>query len=68
MWKLIFNTPISEADDMSLEAFKTEGQWLKDKREQLIKADKDGAKMMLINNPKREVTLNKPTVLIGRYN
>ena len=68
MWKLIFNTPISEADDMSLEAFKTEGQWLKDKREQLIKADKDGAKMMLINNPKREVTLNKPTVLVNRNN
>lgn len=68
MWKLIFNTPISEADDMSLEAFKTEGQWLKDKREQLIKADKDGLNMMLVNNPTRQVTLNKPTVLVSRNN
>lgn len=63
MWNLIFNTEIPESDDASLHLFKTEGQWLTDKREELIKADKAGAKRMLVNNPKRFLTLNRPTVL-----
>lgn len=68
MWRLIFNTPIPVEDDTSLEVFKTEGQWLKNKREELIKADKAGLNMMLVNNPTRQVTLNKPTVLVNRNN
>jgi hypothetical protein len=51
-------------DSFYLPAFKTEGEYLKAKRQELI--DKDKAKKdkkLLVNNPERELTLRGTTVL-----
>lgn len=69
MWSLFFgHTDSSDVDTTVLipliDSFKTEGDWLKVKRQEIIEKDKSGANRMLINNPNRPVTLNKPTVLV----
>lgn len=46
------------------DSFKVEGEWLKLKRQEIIDKDKNGANRMLINNPNRPLTLQKPTVLV----
>lgn len=50
-----------------IDKFRTESEWLKNKRQELIATDKNGANLMLINNPNRAITLRHPTVLIGGY-
>ena len=50
-----------------IDEFRKESDWLKNKRQELIATDKNGANLMLINNPNRAITLRHPTVLIGGY-
>lgn len=67
MRTLLFGTTDTDDTPISiplLDTFKTEGDWLKKKRQELITKDKAGAKVMLVNNPNRPVTLFKPTVLV----
>jgi hypothetical protein len=67
MFKLFFGDTILEDSVLQIpliEAFKVEGEWLKAKRAELIKKDKKAKKKkLLVNNPDRELTLYKPTVL-----
>lgn len=69
MWDLFFEHTTSDVDATVLipliDTFKTEGDWLKAKRKEIIEKDKYGDNRMLVNNPNRSVTLNKPTVLIN---
>lgn len=69
MWNLFFGYTTSDVDTTVLipliDSFKTEGYWLKAKRKEIIEKDKYGDNRMLVNNPNRSVTLNKPTVLIS---
>lgn len=50
-------------DNMYLDAFRIESQYLKDKRKQAIEKDALYHNKMLINNPNRDVTFRHPTVL-----
>lgn len=69
MWSLFFGHNESNDSDTTLQipltdSFKVEGDWLTKKREEIINKDKLGANRMLVNNPNRPVTLQKPTVLV----
>lgn len=67
MYTLIFGKDTTDDTPISIpivDSFKIEGDWLKKKRQEIIDKDKNGANRMLINNPNRSVTLNKPTVLV----
>jgi hypothetical protein len=67
MFRLFFGDIIMEDTTLQIplsDAFKVEGEWLKAKRAELIKKDKKAKnKKLLVNNPTRDLTLLKPTVL-----
>jgi hypothetical protein len=67
MFRLFFGDIIMEDTTMQIplsDTFKVEGEWLKAKRAELIENDsKSKSKKLLVNNPTRELTLLKPTVL-----
>lgn len=46
------------------DAFKVESEYLTKRRAELIAKDKVMGNKMLINNPTRDISLRKPTVLI----
>lgn len=55
---------VSRYSNLFYSDFKTESEYLKNKRKESIEKDAKGANMLLVNNPNRPIALYRPTVLV----